>query len=150
MLLPVLIAGCETSPVVGPGSEYHQPAKNSYEESFSHQDGVRPIRWAGWIKTLRPGTGASPSAESKVKVHYRGTLTNGTAFDDSYKRGAPAVFGLSGVISCWTHGLAAMKVGEKATLVCPSSSAYGDAGSPPNIPGGATLTFEVELLDIVK
>ena len=81
-------------------------------------------------------------------MNYRGTLVDGTEFDSSYKRNEPAQFPLNGVIKCWTEGLQKMKVGGKATLVCPSDLAYGDQGRP-SIPGGATLVFEVELLDIV-
>lgn len=95
------------------------------------------------------GTGASPAATDKVKVHYRGTLLDGTEFDSSIARGQPAEFGLNQVIPCWTEGLQKMKVGGKSTLVCPSEIAYGDRGQR-SIPGGATLVFEVELLDIVK
>jgi FKBP-type peptidyl-prolyl cis-trans isomerase FkpA len=95
------------------------------------------------------GTGASPAATDKVKVHYRGTLIDGTEFDSSIARGQPAEFPLNGVIKCWTEGLQKMKVGGKARLVCPSDIAYGDRGRP-SIPPGATLVFEVELLEIVK
>jgi FKBP-type peptidyl-prolyl cis-trans isomerase FkpA len=94
-----------------------------------------------------PGTGASPKATDTVKVHYRGTLVDGSEFDSSYKRNQPASFPLNGVIRCWTEGVQMMKVGGKATLVCPSDIAYGDGGRP-GIPGGATLTFEIELLEI--
>jgi FKBP-type peptidyl-prolyl cis-trans isomerase FkpA len=111
---------------------------------------------AGAIKTasglvyreVTAGTGASPAASSGVRVHYRGTLINGTEFDSSYARNEPAEFSLGGVIPCWTEGVQRMRVGGKARLVCPSDLAYGDGGSPP-IPGGATLVFEIELLDIV-
>ena len=96
----------------------------------------------------RPGTGASPKASDSVKVNYRGTLIDGTEFDSSYKRNQPAQFPLSGVIRCWTEGVQKMKIGGKARLVCPSEIAYGDNGHPPTIPGGATLVFEIELLDI--
>jgi len=99
-------------------------------------------------RELRAGTGASPVATDKVKVHYKGTLTNGTEFDSSYKRNSPAEFTLTGVIPCWTEGVQKMKVGGKASLTCPSGIAYGDRGHPPAIPGGATLVFEVELLEI--
>ena len=99
-------------------------------------------------RELRPGTGATPTATDVVKVNYRGTLTDGKEFDSSYKRNSPASFPLNRVIPCWTEGVAMMKVGGKAQLVCPSSIAYGDRGSPPVIPGGATLVFEVELLGI--
>jgi FKBP-type peptidyl-prolyl cis-trans isomerase len=93
------------------------------------------------------GTGASPTATSTVKVHYHGTLRDGTVFDSSVQRGEPISFPLNGVIPCWTEGVQMMKVGGKAKLVCPSDTAYGDQGSGP-IPGGAALQFEVELLGI--
>jgi FKBP-type peptidyl-prolyl cis-trans isomerase FkpA len=98
-------------------------------------------------RDLSPGTGRSPAASDAVTVHYRGTLINGTEFDSSYRRNEPAQFPLNGVIPCWTEGVQKMKVGGKARLVCPSDLAYGDAGRP-SIPGGATLVFEVELLEI--
>ena len=82
-----------------------------------------------------------------MKVHYRGTLVNGTEFDSSYKRNEPAQFPLNGVIKCWTEGVQRMKVGGKSVLVCPSDLAYGEQGRP-SIPGGAALIFEIELLDI--
>jgi FKBP-type peptidyl-prolyl cis-trans isomerase FkpA len=98
-------------------------------------------------KELTPGTGASPKAEDTVKVHYRGTLIDGTEFDSSFKRNQPAEFPLTNVIKCWTEGVQKMKVGGKSQLICPSDIAYGDQGRP-GIPGGATLVFEIELLDI--
>jgi FKBP-type peptidyl-prolyl cis-trans isomerase FkpA len=101
------------------------------------------------ITTLKPGTGPSPKATDKVKVHYHGTLTDGTVFDSSVQRGQPATFPLNGVIKCWTEGLQQMKVGGKSRLICPSDVAYGDRGAPPRIKPGATLVFEVELLEIV-
>ncbi len=98
-------------------------------------------------KELTPGTGATPKATDTVKVNYRGTFTNNTEFDSSYKRNQPAQFPLNGVIKCWTEGVQKMKVGGKARLVCPSEIAYGDQGRG-GIPGGATLVFEIELLEI--
>jgi FKBP-type peptidyl-prolyl cis-trans isomerase FkpA len=100
-------------------------------------------------RELTAGTGESPKATDTVKVHYRGTLTNGTEFDSSYKRNQPTTFALNGVIKCWTEGVQRMKVGGKSMLVCPSDIAYGNVGHPPTIPGGATLNFEIELLEIV-
>ncbi len=99
-------------------------------------------------REVAAGTGASPKASDTVKVHYRGTLTDGTEFDSSYARNEPAEFVLQGVIPCWTEGVQKMKVGGKARLVCPSAIAYGDEGNQA-IPGGAALIFEIELLDIV-
>ena len=102
------------------------------------------------ITTIKPGTGPSPKATDRVKVHYHGTLTDGTVFDSSVQRGEPITLPLNGVIKCWTEGVSMMKVGGKSKLVCPSDIAYGDQGRPPVIKGGATLVFEVELLEIVK
>ena len=96
------------------------------------------------------GTGAQPKASDKVKVHYRGTLANGTEFDSSYKRGQPATFPLGAVVPCWTEGMQKIKVGGKATLTCPPATAYGDRGAGNVVPPNATLTFEVELLAIEK
>jgi FKBP-type peptidyl-prolyl cis-trans isomerase FkpA len=99
---------------------------------------------------IQVGTGAKPTPTDTVRVHYQGSLTDGTVFDSSIQRGQPVEFPVSQVIPCWSEGLQKMKVGEKAKLICPSTLAYGDQGRPPKIPGGATLVFEVELLDIVK
>ena len=96
------------------------------------------------------GSGANPKASDAVKVHYRGTLANGTEFDSSYKRGQPATFPLSRVVPCWTEGMQKIKVGGKATLTCPPATAYGDRGAGSVVPPNATLTFEVELLAIEK
>lgn len=99
------------------------------------------------IQIIKKGTGKSPKATSTVKVHYEGTLPDGSVFDSSIKRGTPAEFPLNGVISCWTVGLQEMQKGAKAKLYCPADTAYGDrqAGS---IPPGSLLIFDVELLDI--
>jgi len=103
------------------------------------------------ITTIKEGTGASPKATDTVKVHYHGTLPNGKVFDSSRDRGEPASFPLDGVIKCWTEGVQLMKVGGKSKLVRPADIAYGDRGAPGGaIPPGATLIFEVELLDIEK
>src|SRR3989449_9652457 len=85
------------------------------------------------ITTLKPGTGASPKATDRVKVHYHGTLTDGTVFDSSVQRGEPIVLPLNSVIRCWTQGVQLMKVGVKSNRVCPSDIAYGDHGRPPAI-----------------
>ncbi len=99
-------------------------------------------------KSIKDGSGASPVATDKVKVHYRGTFTDGKEFDSSYKTGAPAEFPLNGVIKCWTEGVQMMKVGGKAKLTCPAAIAYGQRGAGSVIPPNATLMFEVELLAV--
>src|SRR5512135_3784101 len=98
----------------------------------------------------KEGTGATPTAADTVKVHYRGTLVDGTEFDSSYKRGQPAEFPLGNVIKCWTEGVQKLKVGGKAKLYCPPELAYGKNGAGAAIPPNATLVFDVELLDVVK
>jgi len=100
------------------------------------------------FRSLKEGTGASPQATDKVRVHYRGTFPDGKEFDSSYARGQPAEFPLDRVIKCWTEGVQKLKVGGKAKLTCPPGIAYGERGAGGVIPPGATLQFEVELLGI--
>lgn len=101
------------------------------------------------IETIKEGTGESPKASDTVKVHYTGTLVDGTKFDSSVDRGKPATFPVGGVIKGWTEALQLMKVGGKAHLVIPPTLGYQEEGQGP-IPPNATLVFDVELLEIVK
>jgi FKBP-type peptidyl-prolyl cis-trans isomerase len=119
-------------------------------EKAAKEKGAKKTESGLVYQEITPGTGEQPKATDTVKVNYRGTLTDGTEFDSSYKRNQPATFPLSGVVKCWTEGLQLMKVGGKSKLVCPSDIAYGDRGSPPTIKPGSTLVFEVELLSIEK
>jgi FKBP-type peptidyl-prolyl cis-trans isomerase len=143
-------------PKIGPLAESRAMAaagKNKasgkeFAETAAKEAGAKQAASGLVYQILQEGTGASPKATDTVKVNYRGTLTDGTEFDSSYKRGEPATFALNQVIPCWTEGLQFLKVGGKAKLVCPSDIAYGDRGRP-SIPPGATLVFEVELLDIL-
>ena len=100
------------------------------------------------VQKIKTAKGPSPKASDTVKVHYSGTLQNGTEFDSSYKRGEPISFPLSGVIPCWTQGVQKLNVGEKAKLFCPAKTAYGARGAGGVIPPNADLNFEVELLGI--
>jgi FKBP-type peptidyl-prolyl cis-trans isomerase len=120
-----------------------------YLARMAKEAGAKKTASGAIVLTQREGTGASPAATDKVKVNYTGTLVSGTVFDSSVGRG-PAEFPLNQVVKCWTEALQLMKVGGKAKVVCPAEIAYGEKGSPPVIPGNAVLTFEVELLDIVK
>ncbi len=133
-----------------------QAAVAAVEKTASAKFAAEAAKEKGAIKTdsgmimvtLKEGSGASPASEDTVKVHYHGTLRDGEVFDSSVERGEPASFPLNRVIPCWTEGVGLMKVGGKAKLICPSDIAYGDRGRPPSIPGGATLMFEVELIEI--
>ena len=100
-------------------------------------------------KETKAGTGSAPRATDTVKVHYKGTLTDGTVFDSSEGKD-PVTFPLNQVIPCWTQGLQLMKEGGTARLVCPSDLAYGDDGRPPRIKGGSTLVFDVQLISVEK
>jgi FKBP-type peptidyl-prolyl cis-trans isomerase FkpA len=120
---------------------------NEFLEKAAKEKGAEKSA-SGLIYTLiKEGTGNQAKITDVVKVHYTGTLIDGKVFDSSVKRGQPVEFPLSQVMPCWTEGVAKMKVGGKAKLVCPASLAYGDQGRPPVIPGGAALIFEIELLD---
>lgn len=148
--LSIFMVSCSSSS----SSESSQSASTGGTDDAAYLD--KAAKEPGAVKTptgliyreMRPGSGAFPTPSDLVKVNYRGTLINGTEFDSSYKRNEPATFPLNRVIPCWTEGLQRMKAGGKSQLVCPASIAYGDRGSPPLIPGGATLIFEVELLSI--
>jgi FKBP-type peptidyl-prolyl cis-trans isomerase FkpA/FKBP-type peptidyl-prolyl cis-trans isomerase FklB len=124
-------------------------AGEAFLEKAAGEQGATKTASGLVISSIKAGEGATPKASDQVRVHYHGTLADGTVFDSSVQRGQPATFPLNRVIPCWTEGLQLMKVGGKSRLVCPSSLAYGDRGSPPRIKPGATLVFEVELLEIV-
>ena len=128
-------------------AEKQKAASVAYLATAATEPGAVKTESGMIIKEVKAGTGASPKATDTVKVNYRGTLVDGTEFDSSYKRNEPASFPLNGVIPCWTEGVQRMKVGGKSMLICPSNLAYGDQGRP-SIPGGATLVFEIELLEI--
>ena len=130
-------------------SEAELELATAFIEEQANIDGVERTESGIVIQELTAGTGAQPTAEDTVQVHYHGTLRDGTVFDSSVERGEPATFPLTGVIPCWTEGLQQINVGGKSRLVCPPDLAYGAQG-PPGIPGNSALVFEVELLDIIQ
>jgi FKBP-type peptidyl-prolyl cis-trans isomerase len=134
-------------------AQAEQSAKNqaegaSYLAENGKKDGVTTTASGLQYKALVTGDGAKPTKSDRVKVHYKGTLIDGTVFDSSYERGEPIVFPVTGVIAGWVEGLQLMTVGSKFELVIPSNLAYGANGSGPVIGADATLIFEVELLAI--
>jgi len=125
-------------------------AGTAYLAKAAGETGAQKLPSGLIYKPVKEGTGASPGANDTVKVNYEGRFIDGKVFDSSIKRNEPATFPLNGVIQCWSEGVQHMKVGGKAQLVCPPELAYGDEGHPPQMRGGATLVFDVELLDIEK
>lgn len=110
--------------------------------------GVKTTASGLQYQVLNEGKGKSPAPTDRVTVHYTGKLTDGSVFDSSVKRGQPATFGVNQVIPGWTEALQLMKEGDKWMLYIPYALAYGERGSPPQIPPFSTLLFEVELLKV--
>jgi FKBP-type peptidyl-prolyl cis-trans isomerase len=123
-------------------------AGKEFLEANAKKPGVITTESGLQYKVLKKGAGAKPKAGSKVEVHYKGTLLDGTVFDSSYKRGRPITFPLKGVIKGWVEGLQLMNVGSKYILYVPSDLAYGKRAMGSKITPNSTLIFEVELLSI--
>lgn len=122
----------------------------AFLEANKKKEGVKATESGLQYKIVKEGTGQKPAATDTVKVHYKGTLTDGTKFDSSYDRGTPAEFPLNNVIKGWTEGLQLLKVGSKAELYIPSDLGYGEQGMGKEIGPNSVLIFEIELLEIVK
>ena len=129
------------------GKKLAGAGKAFIEKAAKEKDAVTTKSGIVYIPSVE-GTGTPPKPSDIVKVNYRGTLVDGKEFDSSYRRGNPLEFKLDNVIKCWTEALQLMKPGGKAKLVCPSNLAYGDNGAGDLILPGATLAFEVELLEV--
>ena len=123
---------------------------DAFARKAAAEEGAQVLPSGVVLRTLKPGQGPNPASTDRVRVNYEGKLIDGTKFDASADHGGPAELLLDKVIRCWGEGVPKMKVGEKMRLICPSSVAYGDQGRPPQIPGGATLIFEIELLSLEK
>jgi FKBP-type peptidyl-prolyl cis-trans isomerase FkpA/FKBP-type peptidyl-prolyl cis-trans isomerase FklB len=134
---------------VAKAGEVAKKAGEEYLKKAASEPGAKQTPTGLVYTEVTAGTGPTPAATDTVKVHYHGTLTDGTVFDSSVQRNEPATFPLSGVIPCWTEGVQMMKVGGKAKLTCPAAIAYGENGQGPIKPN-STLIFDVELLGIEK
>lgn len=124
-------------------------ASRKYLARMAAEDGAITTDSGLVYQEIVPGTGASPTPDSTVKAHYHGTLRDGTVFDSSVDRGQPFTSSLSSVIPCWREAIPMMKEGGKSRITCPADLAYGNRGSG-IIPGGAALTFDVELIEVVN
>ncbi len=122
---------------------------NAFLEQNKQREGIKTTESGLQYEVLKEGTGRKPSADDQVKVHYQGTLIDGTVFDSSIERGEPATFGVSQVIPGWTEALEMMKEGAKWKIYLPASIAYGERGAGQDIGPNSTLIFEVELLEIL-
>jgi FKBP-type peptidyl-prolyl cis-trans isomerase FkpA len=130
-------------------AEAEKKAGASFLAKAAAESGAKKTESGAIITTIKEGNGATPKVMDTVKMHYLGTLIDGTVFDNSAKLGEPATIRLNEMSKCWVEGMQQMKVGSKSKLVCPSNLAYRDKGLPPLIKPGATLVFEIELLEIV-
>lgn len=113
------------------------------------KEGVTVLPSGLQYTVLREGEGRKPAATDSVKCHYEGTLTNGTVFDSSYRRGEPATVPLNGVIAGWTEGVQLMAEGAKYRFFIPYNLAYGERGAGQSIPPYAALIFDVELIEVL-
>ena len=130
-------------------AEPEKKAGAAFLAKIAAEAGAKKTESGAILKTIKEGSGATPKITDMVKVHYQGTLIDGTVFDSSAKQGEPAMLRVNEMSKCWVEGMRQIKVGGKSKLVCPSSLAYRDKGLPPLIKPGATLVFEIELLEIV-
>ncbi len=123
---------------------------NAFLESNKSREGVVTTESGLQYEILTEGTGQKPTANDQVRVHYHGTLIDGTVFDSSVDRGEPATFGVSQVIKGWTEALQLMPVGSKWKVYIPAALAYGERGAGSDIGPNSALVFEVELLEVVE
>lgn len=131
-------------------AEVEKTAGKAFLEEAAKNPGAVKLPSGLIYKEVEPGAGASPQSSDTVKIHYKGTLRDGKVFDSSLEAGEPVSFAIANVVPCFSEGIQKMKVGGRSQLTCPPELAYGDQGSPPAIPAGATLVFDVQLLDIEK
>lgn len=147
-IVEVIKLGDEPNPPTPVEHEHEHPeTPTSPEVESKLAEGFETTPSGLKYKIIKEGTGKKPTATNTVKVHYRGQLTNGTVFDESYSRGRPAEFPLNGVIPGWTEGLQLIKEGGTVELMIPGKLGYPN-GQPPKIPPNATLMFSVELLEV--
>ena len=130
-------------------AEAEKKAGAAFLAKAAAESGAKKTESGAILKTIKEGTGATPKIIDMVKVHYQGTLIDGTVFDSTTNQGEPVILRVNEMSKCWVEGIQQIKVGSKSRLVCPSSLGYRDKGLPPLIKPGATLVFEIELFEII-
>lgn len=130
-------------------AEAEKKAGAAFLAKASSEPGAKKTESGALIIAIKEGKGASPKRADTVKVHYNGTLIDGTVFDSTLKKSEPTTLIVSEMSKCWTEGILQMKAGGKSRLICPSSLAYRDKGMPPLIKPGATLVFDIDLVEVV-
>lgn len=129
-------------------AEPEKKAGAAFLAKIAAEPGIKKTESGAILATIKEGNGAIPKITDTVKVNYVGTLIDGTVFDSSAKKGGPATIRMNEMSKCWVEGMQQMKVGGKSKLICPSNLGYRDKGLPPLIKPGATLVFEIELLEV--
>ncbi|MBE2231428.1 MAG: FKBP-type peptidyl-prolyl cis-trans isomerase [Chitinophagaceae bacterium] len=130
--------------------ENQKQAGKAFMDENRGKPGVQELPEGIQYEVLKEGTGSRPQLRDTVKAHYKGSLLDGKEFDNSFKRGQPFSAPLTALIKGWQIALPMMNEGSHWRLWIPSHLAYGDRGAGSDIPGGATLVFEVELIQVVK
>lgn len=130
-------------------AEAEKKAGAAFLAKVSAGPGSKKTESGALLTTIKEGKGISPKAPDRVKVHYTGTLIDGTVFESTLKQSEPTTLVLSEMSKCWKEGILQMKAGDKSRLICPSNLAYRDKGMPPLIKPGATLVFEIDLVEVV-
>jgi peptidylprolyl isomerase/FKBP-type peptidyl-prolyl cis-trans isomerase FklB len=145
------VAGCNRQPAMsGADLAKNAEAAAAFMKTNASAEGVRTLPSGLQYKlvTSGPATGVRPDRNDLARVDYEGSLTDGTVFDSSFKRGSPAVFSPEQVVPGWTEALQLMRPGDEWLLYVPPELGYGEAGGPPLIPGNAVLVFRLKLLDV--
>lgn len=150
--LAVTLAACGRTEAPSANAEAAAKEAKAFLDKNARADGVQTLPSGLQYKVVASGPAGSPSPDGNdlVRVDYEGSLTDGTVFDSSFQRGAPAVFSPEGVVPGWTEALQKMKVGDEWLLYVPPELGYGEDGAPPMIPGNAVLVFRIKLLDMAE
>ena len=130
-------------------AEVEKKAGAAFLAKVAAEPGAKRTESGAILKTIKEGNGATPKITDMVKVHYQGALIDGTLFDNSTKQSEPASLRVNEMSKCWVEAIQQIKVGGRSKLVCPSNLAFRDKGLPPLIKPGATLVFDIELLEII-